>query len=340
MNRLGDQRKAHALCMLAENERYLREAIEAGCRQRGDNRRRTHDEIVRNVQLVKHNTIAEYLEDVLINCMDRMAEKSAREQIRDVVRQIDEEAEDPTPLRVVTGILNRFVMPAVFTRIARENYLADVHESLFIGTVPDMLSDHKRSRMNRFLASAVSAKGDHGDGISPISSLDSLADPAHHEAMRCVEIVIKRAFQGTKQFDRTGTYGIIDDIIQSVIPDDNESQPRTDRSSQQLTEIVTDLNNQLWEAVETVDNKTVKNNNEAKQPYNETTNATPRRYVEKDSIMVDKEAALGEHRETLVWKLGDDIYAATEDSGSTVQKPDDVEENEQAEASSLEVVSI
>lgn len=241
MSRLSDQRNAHALCMLAENERYRREATEAGYRQHGDNRRRTHDEIARNEQLVKHNTIVEYLEKVLTDCIDKMAEKSAREQIRDLVRKIDEEAEDPTPLRVVTGILNRFVLPDVFTHIARENHLADVHESLF-GKVPDMISEHKRLRMNRFLAEAVTPRNDE-DNASVLSSLDSDEDPAHHEALRCVERAIGKAFQGTRDFVGTGEHGILDEIIDSVISDERE--PRS-----QLTEIVTDLSEQLWQAVE------------------------------------------------------------------------------------------
>lgn len=242
MARLTDQRKAHALCMLAEKERYRREATEAGTRQRADNRRRTHDEISRNEQLVKQNTIVDYLENVLSDCIGKMGEKSARDQIRDVVRKIDLEAEDPTPQRVVTGILDRFVMPDVFTHIARENHLADVHESLF-GKAPDMISEHKRARINRFLATAVSPRDVDDDAKSGISSLDSFEDPAHHEALRCVELALSKALKRS-EFDERAAYSLLDEIINSVIPDNDP--PKGD----QLTEIVSDINDQLWQAVD------------------------------------------------------------------------------------------
>lgn len=334
MARLTDQRNAHALCMLAENERYRREATEAGFRQRGDNRRRTHDEIARNVHLVKHNTVVDYLENVLTDCVDKMAEKSARDQIRDIVRKIDEDAEDPSPQRVVTGILNRFVLPDVFTHIARESHLADVHKSLF-GKVPDMISEDKRSRMNRFLEAAVTPRDDDQDNVSVLSSLDSQEDPAHHEAMRCVELAIGKALYGNKKFDQTGAFGLLDEIIRSVIPDNQESDQQSELSRHgQLNEIVADVSEQLWTAVEN-----------AGSDYCMPTVDQPEESNKNDSNSWIQPVAAVDTTRTSVWKLDeDDVVDILERRSSKVDENEDSSSEHASdggsEKSTGEVVSI
>ena len=47
--RLQEERRIHAFCMLAERERRLREAAEAGKRQLEERRRREEDEIFKQV---------------------------------------------------------------------------------------------------------------------------------------------------------------------------------------------------------------------------------------------------------------------------------------------------
>ena len=47
--RLQDERRIHAFAMLAERERYKREAAEAGRRQTEDRRHHEHDEIFKQV---------------------------------------------------------------------------------------------------------------------------------------------------------------------------------------------------------------------------------------------------------------------------------------------------
>ncbi len=49
MVRLLDERKIHALIILAERERRMREAMEAGRRQKEEDTRRANDEIFRHV---------------------------------------------------------------------------------------------------------------------------------------------------------------------------------------------------------------------------------------------------------------------------------------------------
>lgn len=49
LRRLLEERKAHAMCLLAERERYEREAAEAGRRQIELQRRKEHDEMFKQV---------------------------------------------------------------------------------------------------------------------------------------------------------------------------------------------------------------------------------------------------------------------------------------------------
>jgi len=49
MVRLLDERKIHALILLAERERRMREATEAGRRQKEEDNRHTNDEVFRHV---------------------------------------------------------------------------------------------------------------------------------------------------------------------------------------------------------------------------------------------------------------------------------------------------
>ena len=52
LRRLLDERKAHALGLIAERERHMREAAEAGKRQAEMRRRKEHDEIFRQVMYI------------------------------------------------------------------------------------------------------------------------------------------------------------------------------------------------------------------------------------------------------------------------------------------------
>ncbi|KAJ7420528.1 protein MAATS1-like protein [Willisornis vidua] len=65
--RLQQERKIHALVMLAERQRRMREAEESGRRQ---------------VVKVQHRTIDTYLEDVILSSMERTAEEQAREEVQ------------------------------------------------------------------------------------------------------------------------------------------------------------------------------------------------------------------------------------------------------------------
>lgn len=255
-----DQKKAHALCMLAEKERQRREATEAGRRQRADNRRREHEAIYHSVFVGKHDITTNYLENVIIDCIDTTANTSARHKVRELARQIDMEAENPTSENIVMGVLNRFVLPNVYKRIARDNYLADVHQHIFRD---DSISNAGDSSVmiRKFIENVISPRG-----ASPISfsSLDSGENSAHHEALHCINQAIGQVFAPTVSSDEqfklqtvaTGAYDVIDNIIKNIIPSENE--PITARSVEQdiLDEILTNINDTLWDYARN-DNNTI-----------------------------------------------------------------------------------
>ncbi|NWV76797.1 CFA91 protein, partial [Dasyornis broadbenti] len=84
--RLQEERNIHALVMLAERQRRMREAVESGRRQLEEMRRQEEDEIFKQaregVVNVQHRTIDTYLEDVILSSMERTAEEQAREEVQ------------------------------------------------------------------------------------------------------------------------------------------------------------------------------------------------------------------------------------------------------------------
>ena len=91
--RLQEERRIAAFVMLAERERRMREAEESGHRQREERLRRTEDEVFKQMMRVHRGTVDTYLEDVILQSMDRMADKQAREEIAKQARTINELAQ-------------------------------------------------------------------------------------------------------------------------------------------------------------------------------------------------------------------------------------------------------
>ncbi|NWR53291.1 CFA91 protein, partial [Regulus satrapa] len=88
--RLQEERRIHALILLAERQRRMREAEESGRRQLEESRRQEEDELFRQAREgtggtvvdVQDRTIDTYLEDVILSSMERTAEEQAREEVQ------------------------------------------------------------------------------------------------------------------------------------------------------------------------------------------------------------------------------------------------------------------
>lgn len=177
MVRLTDQKRAHALCMLAEKERYKREAAEGGLRQVAENRRRENEAIHRHETVVRQNVTTEYLEKFLLEGSERAAEQDGREQIRKLVQQIDMEAAsilDPSSADVVSTLLDRVIVPDIMKQAIRVNYVEDIQRSIFGRLIkqPPYLQRH--------------SDGDE----SSLSSLGPDETIAEHEVARAIRGII------------------------------------------------------------------------------------------------------------------------------------------------------
>lgn len=87
--RLEDERRAHAFALLAERERCMREAAEAGRRQMERNRRREFDEMFKQMVKVNQDSVDAYLEDIMKEGIDWISDKTAKEHILEVCDKVD-----------------------------------------------------------------------------------------------------------------------------------------------------------------------------------------------------------------------------------------------------------
>lgn len=87
--RLEDERRAHAFALLAERERCMREAAEAGRRQVERNRRREFDEMFKQIVKVNQDSVDAYLEDIMKEGVDWISDKAAKEHILKVCDKVD-----------------------------------------------------------------------------------------------------------------------------------------------------------------------------------------------------------------------------------------------------------
>ncbi|KAM4561423.1 cilia- and flagella-associated protein 91 [Fundulus diaphanus] len=89
---LQEERRIHALALLAERERRRREAEESGKRQVEERRRRERDEIFRQIVQVHQESVDMYLEDMILGQVERVADDHAREEITRKAKQLNDVA--------------------------------------------------------------------------------------------------------------------------------------------------------------------------------------------------------------------------------------------------------
>lgn len=90
---MEDERRIHAFALLAERERAMREAKEAGRRQLEYNRRREFDEMFRQIIKVNQESVETYLEDIIKEGVEWTSEEAAKEYILDLCDKVDSASE-------------------------------------------------------------------------------------------------------------------------------------------------------------------------------------------------------------------------------------------------------
>ncbi|KAM6986721.1 cilia- and flagella-associated protein 91 [Aplochiton taeniatus] len=118
--RLQEERRIHALALLAERDRRLREAEESGKRQVEERRRREEDEIFRQVVRVHQDTVDLYLEDIILGTLEQTADQQARQEIRRVAQEVNNIAYAMEETRnslqseeIVSELVYSFLIPEV-----------------------------------------------------------------------------------------------------------------------------------------------------------------------------------------------------------------------------------
>lgn len=90
MIRLKDERNAHIFGLLAEKERLMREAAEAGRRQLERNRRRECDEMFQQIIKIDQDTVEIYLDDIIRKEIEEISCQNAEEHILQFFDHVDE----------------------------------------------------------------------------------------------------------------------------------------------------------------------------------------------------------------------------------------------------------
>ncbi|KAG5880181.1 hypothetical protein JTB14_001671 [Gonioctena quinquepunctata] len=148
LRRLLEERKAHAMCILNERERYVREAAEAGRRQKELRRRKEHDEMFKQIVKVTQESVDVYLQDIIIEGMAFASREEATDYILKLGKKIEDETDEAyrrastTPPEeqdeMIADLVVHFLLPDVQKTMIRERiskkqktYLKGVHDSIY-----------------------------------------------------------------------------------------------------------------------------------------------------------------------------------------------------------------
>ncbi|KAI3387081.1 hypothetical protein SNEBB_003513 [Seison nebaliae] len=166
LDRLREERRIHAFSMVAERRRRMKEAEEAGNRQKENIRREHEDEIFRQVVKKHEETVDSYLFSVIGESMNQVCEKVAKEKIVEMADKINEIAEEvdqnPNVLvqeEAVHELVNTFLLPQVQKEMAKKHF--KMKQSKFLKAAHDVIYDNSKDLLT-----------DRGDERPKITSSD------------------------------------------------------------------------------------------------------------------------------------------------------------------------
>ncbi|KAM7248233.1 hypothetical protein CapIbe_000272 [Capra ibex] len=153
--RLQEERRVHALAMLAERQRRMREAEESGRRQVEQRRLQEEDQIFKEVIKVHQSTVTSYLEDIILNTEENTAEEQARAEIEKMAEEINDIAYEMESRRtqlqseeIVAELVYSFLIPQVQKDFVKEKvrnsqrkHILAAHQIIHRHT-EDMLKTH------------------------------------------------------------------------------------------------------------------------------------------------------------------------------------------------------
>lgn len=130
LRRLLEERKVHAMCLLNERERFMREAAEAGRRQKELRRRREHDEMFKQIVKITQESVDVYLQDVITEGMEFASREEATDYVTQLANKIEIETNDlynkmaeqsiDDSEEIIANMVLHFLVPDVEKRLIRE----------------------------------------------------------------------------------------------------------------------------------------------------------------------------------------------------------------------------
>ncbi|XP_050559411.1 cilia- and flagella-associated protein 91-like isoform X2 [Spodoptera frugiperda] len=117
LRRLKEERRQHAFLMIALREKTMREAAEAGRRQREEHRRREHDEMFKQILGVTQGTVEAYLSEIIEEGVELAAEEDASVRAKaQAMKYHDELIENAdlttaTTNEMVAELVQQFLLP-------------------------------------------------------------------------------------------------------------------------------------------------------------------------------------------------------------------------------------
>uniref|UniRef100_T1IS81 Cilia- and flagella-associated protein 91 n=1 Tax=Strigamia maritima TaxID=126957 RepID=T1IS81_STRMM len=125
--RLQDERRIHALAILAERQRRLRQAEESGLRQTEERRRREEQEIFRNILNVHQKSIDLYLDEIInASIHHTVSQQAAYEmeamarRINDTVHELEQKSNEIQSEEMIADLMHSFLLPEVERMEMRE----------------------------------------------------------------------------------------------------------------------------------------------------------------------------------------------------------------------------
>ena len=248
LHRLEGEKRAHALYLLAERERYSRQAISMG--------KTEFEEQFRN------DAITLYLENILLDGVNRIADEESREYIRKVAKKIDRKAsktvtfdeekeyisnesnnEDLNAVsipeqKVVMELLKENMVPKLLDRIKNEQlvsqqrkFLIEAHQSLYSQEVEKLTEDEEVNICAEILNEIIEESMKKSPKFNRTDSQDS----ADILAGRIVDSIINDIMSSNFDYSTTSTEQ------SSSCYDGDESEKTTSSDySQSSTEVLAD----------------------------------------------------------------------------------------------------
>ncbi|CAB3222620.1 unnamed protein product [Arctia plantaginis] len=127
LRRLKEERRQHAFVLIAIREKSMREAAEAGRRQKEERRRREHDEMFKQVLGVTQGTVDAYLKQIITEGVELAAEeeavKAAQLQADNIDKSIAEYSSISTAEQneLVAELVHQFLLPHTHQTAARHH---------------------------------------------------------------------------------------------------------------------------------------------------------------------------------------------------------------------------